>query len=121
MIYQILNLIYFYNPSCSVIATLIKSLHKKQFDIWVILKRSFQNFQKFNLALLSYFLIDFDLVFGKMRETLRKNKPYQKNLALVTIFIRYIAKTTKKRQKMAIFGQAEKGSHTLEPSFSAII
>ena len=25
------------------------------------------------------------------------------------------------RQKMAIFGQAEKSSHTLEPSFSAII
>ena len=65
--------------------------------------------------------MDFDLVFGKMREMTRRDKPYQKKLALVTIFFRYIAKTMKKRQKMAIFGQAEKSLHTLEPSFSAII
>ena len=36
---------------------------------------------------LSYFLMDFDLVFDKMREMMRKDKPYQKKLALVTIFI----------------------------------
>ena len=67
--------------------------------------------------------MDYDLVFGKMREMMRREKPYQNRLALVTIynFFRYIAKTMKKRPKMAIFGQAEKCSHILEPSFSAII
>ena len=35
--------------------------------------------------------------------------------------LRYIAKTMKKRPKMAFFGQAEKCSHILKPSFSAII
>ena len=35
--------------------------------------------------------------------------------------LRYIAETMKKRPKMPIFEQAEKCSHILEPSFSAII
>ena len=65
--------------------------------------------------------MDFDLGFGKMREMMRRDKPYQKKLVLVTILFRHIAKTTKKRPKMAIFGLAEKCSHTLEPLFSAII
>ena len=65
--------------------------------------------------------MDFDLVFGKMREMIRRDKPYQKKLALVTIFFRYIAKNNEKRPKTAIFGQAEKCSHILETSFLAII
>ena len=49
---------------------------KVSFYIWVVLKRSFENFQKFNLALLSYLLMDFDLVFDKMRAMMRRDKPY---------------------------------------------
>ena len=69
-----------------------------------------------------YILMDFNLVFGKMREMLREDKPYQKKLDLVTIYWDILKKKTiEKRLKMAIFGQAEKCLHILEPSFSAII
>ena len=79
----------------------------RQLDIYDIYslfsKGHFKSFQKFNLALLSYFLMDFDLVFGKIREMMRRDKPYQKKLALNTICFRYIAKTMKKGPKMTIF------------------
>ena len=61
--------------------------------------------------------MDFDLVFGKMREMMRRDKPYQKKLVLVTIYWDIM----KKHPKMAIFGLAEKCPHTLEHSFLAII
>ena len=51
-----------------------------------LLKGDFSKSEKFNLALLSYLLMDFDLVFGTMSEMIRRDKPYQKKLILVTIF-----------------------------------
>ena len=51
-----------------------------------LLKGDFSKSEKFNLALLSYLLMDFDLVFGTMREMMRRDKPYQKKVILVTIF-----------------------------------
>ena len=49
-----------------------------------LLKGDFSKSEKFNLALLSYLLMDFDLVFGKLREMMRRDKPYQKELVLIT-------------------------------------
>ena len=51
-----------------------------------LLKGDFSKSEKFNSALFSYLLMDFDLVFGTIREMMRRDKPYQKKLILVTFF-----------------------------------
>ena len=42
--------------------------------------------------------MDFDLVFDKMREIMRRDKPYQKNLVIIKIYRDTLQKHEKKPQ-----------------------
>ena len=79
--------------------------------------------------------MDFDLVSGKIHEMMRRDKPYQKKLILVTIDWDILQKhgrknvqkrrlSSRKVEKAEKAGKAEKakkGSHIFEPSFETFV